>query len=59
MRIKVSNAKVCLDCDEVHIDDECPCCLGRQSYPLKKWLAPMKRFEEIRDRMKREREAVE
>ena len=51
-RIKVSSAKVCLDCDELHVEDECPCCLDRQSYPLKKWLIPMRVVEETISKMK-------
>ncbi len=57
-RIKISNARVCLSCDEIHTDDECPYCLDRQSYPLKKWIIPMRVFEETMKYMKRKKSEV-
>jgi hypothetical protein len=43
--MKVNNALICLDCDTIYVEDgECPTCLSRSSYPLRKWLEPLKPF---------------
>ena len=39
--MKVNNAMVCLDCDEVHDHAICPKCLSGSSVALRRWLKPM------------------
>jgi hypothetical protein len=39
---KIGRVVVCLDCDEVFDGErECPYCLGRSHYPLRKWIPPL------------------
>jgi hypothetical protein len=51
--LTVSSALVCLDCDTLFNEqDECPKCLSASYYPLRKWLAPLVSFGEIREAKK-------
>jgi hypothetical protein len=47
--MKVSNAKICLDCDELFVEDICPRCLNSISVPLKKWFPALIDFPAIRE----------
>lgn len=47
--MKVSNALVCLDCDEIYSDRKaCPKCGNRKQIPLRKWFSPMRVLERKR-----------
>ena len=47
--ITVNNANCCLQDDVLFVGEECPKCLGRSYYPLKKWLKPLHSFASIRE----------
>ena len=55
--MKVKDAKICLDCDEVYAGDNalCPGCAGNASVDLKNWLAPLPTKAELETEMKRVR----
>lgn len=40
--MKVNNAQICLDCDELFVADFCPKCMSRHSHQLRKWLEPLR-----------------
>jgi hypothetical protein len=42
--MKVRNAMICLSCDEVFNGGECPCCLSKSSYPLRRWVKPLEQI---------------
>jgi hypothetical protein len=42
--MKVRNAIICLSCDEVFTGGECPCCLSKSSYPLRRWVKPLEQI---------------
>lgn len=37
--MKLNNARLCLDCDEVHDDAQCPSCASESFAFLKRWVA--------------------
>ena len=47
--MKVNNAMVCMNCDEMFVGEECPCCLGHTYFPLRKWFKPLHSFNEIKE----------
>jgi hypothetical protein len=42
--MKVRNAMICLFCDEVFTGEECPCCLSKSSFPLRRWIKPLEQI---------------
>jgi len=48
--MKVNNAVICLDCDEIFVGEECPYCLSHTYYPLRKWLEPLHSIKEIKEK---------
>lgn len=47
--MKVASANICLDCDTLFDSEHCPKCLNKSFYPLRKWLAPLHSFSEIKE----------
>lgn len=47
--MKIANANICLNDDTLFTGEECPQCLGRSYYPLRKWLVPLQSFDEIKE----------
>jgi hypothetical protein len=47
--MKVGNAQICLDCDEVYHQDETPCpgCGSCSAVALRTWLMPLPTREEL------------
>ena len=45
--MKVATAKICLDCDELFTEEECPECLNKEYVFLSKWLPPLSTFNEL------------
>lgn len=41
--MKLSDALLCLDCDEVCAESTCPACGSAVVFPLSRWLAPIER----------------
>jgi len=52
--MKVNEALVCLNCDELHSETVCPNCLSPHHYPLRKWLQPLNTFEALRQEVMNE-----
>ena len=50
--MKVNSANVCLDCDTLFANNECPQCLGHSYHPLRKWLRPLHSFADIKEAKK-------
>jgi hypothetical protein len=42
--MKVRNARICLNDDEVFTGETCPVCMSKTSYPLRKWLQPLEKI---------------
>jgi hypothetical protein len=51
--MKVKDAKVCLDCDEVYAGSSCTGCGSTSSVDLKNWLAPLPTKAELEAEKKR------
>ena len=47
--MKIEEAKICLDCDEIYEGSSlCPNCSGRIGWPLREWIGSMgRRAEEM------------
>lgn len=41
--MKLSNARLCLDCDEIHEDDHCPVCVSESFAFIKRWVTTPER----------------
>jgi hypothetical protein len=54
--MKVRNARICLNDDEVFTGETCPVCMSKTSYPLRKWLEPL---EKIGGRNEKSRNALQ
>lgn len=53
--MKIANANICLDDDTLFVGEECPQCFGHSFYPLRKWLAPLHSFNEIKEKQNAKR----
>ena len=42
--MKLNNAQVCLDCEEVYVGDQCPKCCSLNYFYLRKYFEPLQRF---------------
>ena len=47
--MKVNNANLCMNCDELFVGETCPSCLSHHYHPLRKWFHPLVSFEEIKE----------
>ena len=50
--LNLRGANFCLDCEGIHDQEECPVCLSKYYYPLRKWIPLLFSFEEIKEERK-------